>query len=89
MGSTPMQSTITDKLPLKQKSTTYQYSDIYFNMNRLDIEMRIKEIRAELEDRYKKGMVKMADANGRPIPTKLLQDEMFSLIYKKSRLDNY
>jgi len=85
------ESTITDKHPPKQKSTTYQYRDIYFNMTtpitRLDIVMRIKELRDELEARCKTGMVKMASSDGKPIPTKQLQDEMFSLIYRKSCLD--
>jgi hypothetical protein len=49
--------------------------------------MRIKDLRDELEARCKTGMVKMASAVGRPIPTKQLQDEMFSLIYRKSCLD--
>ena len=58
-------------------------------MSRLDIQIRIKALRDELENRHKNGIVKIADANGKPVPTKNLQDEMFSLILKLSRLDKY
>ena len=48
---------------------------------------RIKAIKDELEARHKYGMVKMADANGNPIPIEKLQNELFSLIYKLSKID--
>jgi hypothetical protein len=54
---------------------------------RLDMTFRIKAIKDELEARHKYGMVKMADANGNPIPIEKLQNELFSLIYKLSKID--
>jgi hypothetical protein len=57
------------------------------SMTPLDIRIRILALREELEARHKYGTVKMAK-NGKPIPTKQLQDEMFALILKKSRLEN-
>lgn len=55
-------------------------------MTRLDLQIKIKAIREELENRYKHGTVKMS-ADGNPIPTEKLQKEIFSLIYKMSKLD--
>jgi len=56
-------------------------------MTRLDFQIRIKAIREELENRHKTGMTKMAHADGTPISTEDLQNEMFSLIYKLSKLN--
>jgi hypothetical protein len=56
-------------------------------MTRLDLQIRTKALREELENRYKLGTVKMARDDGNPIPTKNLQDEMYALIYKMSKLD--
>jgi hypothetical protein len=56
-------------------------------MNRLDIQTRIKALREELENRYKFGTIKMASSDGNPIATEKLQSEMYSLIYKMSKLD--
>ena len=56
-------------------------------MTRLEIQARIRSIREELENRHKTGMVKMADAQGSPIPTETLQNEMYSLIYKLSKFE--
>lgn len=56
-------------------------------MTRLEIQTRIKEIREELENRYKTGMVKMAAEDGTPISTEKLQSEMFSLIYRLSKFE--
>ena len=53
-----------------------------------DLRARINALREELENRHKYGMVKMADADGKPIPVKILQEELFALLYKKSRLLN-
>ena len=52
----------------------------------LEIKRRIAEIRSELEGRHKYGTVKLADASGNPIPTEQLQNEMFNLTYKLSKL---
>lgn len=56
-------------------------------MTRLELQTRIKAIREELESRHKYGTVKMASADGTPIPTEKLQSELYSLIYKMSKLD--
>jgi hypothetical protein len=56
-------------------------------MTRLDLQIRIKAIRDELEARHKTGTIKMAGTDGNPIPTEKLQNEMYALIYKMSKLD--
>jgi hypothetical protein len=56
-------------------------------MTRLDIQTRIKTIRDELENRHKTGMVKMAKADGTPISTEDLQNEMFALTYRLSKFE--
>lgn len=56
-------------------------------MTRLELQARIKAIREELENRHKYGTVKMAAGDGTPISTERLQNEMYSLIYKMSKLD--
>jgi hypothetical protein len=56
-------------------------------MTKLETQARIKELREELETRTKYGTVKMATEDGKPIPTKILQDEMFSLIYRLSKME--
>lgn len=54
-------------------------------MTELELRTQIKDLKAELNNRYKHSIVKIADANGVPIPTKELQDKLFSLIYKLSK----
>lgn len=54
-------------------------------MTRSDIQARIRAIKEELETRYKFGTVKMASKDGVPIPVNVLQNELFSLIYKMSK----
>ena len=56
-------------------------------ITRFEIQARIREIRAELENRHKTGMVKMASEDGTPISTEDLQNEMFSLIYRLSKFE--
>jgi hypothetical protein len=56
-------------------------------MTRIEMQTRIDLIRNELENRFKYGTVKLAAADGKPIPTIDLQNELFSLIYKLSRRD--
>jgi hypothetical protein len=56
-------------------------------MTLTEIQSRIKLLRAELEHRHNYGTVKMASADGKPIPTIDLQNELYSLIYKLSRMD--
>ena len=54
-------------------------------MTRTEMQTRVRVIRAELENRHKTGMTKLADADGIPISTESLQNEMYSLIYKLSK----
>lgn len=56
-------------------------------MTKTEIFARIRAIREELENRHKYGTVKFADSNGVAISTEKLQNEMFALIYKVSKLD--
>lgn len=56
-------------------------------MTRLEMQTRVNALREELETRHKYGTVKIADANGAPVPTENLQNEMYSLIYKLSKRD--
>lgn len=56
-------------------------------MTRLEIQTRVKTIRDELENRHKTGMTKMAKADGTPISTEDLQNEMFALIYRLSKIE--
>lgn len=49
--------------------------------------MRIKSLRDELENRHKTGMTKLANADGTPISTETLQNEMYSLIYRLSKFE--
>lgn len=56
-------------------------------MSPLEMQMRVKAIRDELESRHKTGIAKMASADGAPVPTENLQNEMFSLIYRLSKLE--
>ena len=55
-------------------------------MTRLDMQTRIKAIREELENRHKYGTVKTS-ADGIIVYAEKLQQEMYSLIYKMSKLD--
>lgn len=56
-------------------------------MTRLEVQGRIKELREELETRHKYGAVKMAAETGEPIPTETLQNEMYALIYRLSKME--
>jgi hypothetical protein len=56
-------------------------------MTRLELQTQIKTLRDELENRHKTGAVKIATADGVPVPTKTLQDKLYSLIYKLSKLE--
>ena len=56
-------------------------------MTRSEIQTRISALREELETRHKYGTVKIANADGTPITTEALQNEMYSLIYKLSKRD--
>jgi len=46
-----------------------------------------RALREELDNRHKYGTVKIADANGAPIPVEALQNEMYKLIYKLSKME--
>jgi len=54
-------------------------------MTRTEMQTRVREIRAELETRHKTGMTKLANADGTPVSSETLQNEMFSLIYRLSK----
>lgn len=56
-------------------------------MTRTDILTRIRLLREELETRHKFGTVKIAHADGTPVKTEVLQKEMYSLIYKLSKME--
>ena len=56
-------------------------------MTRTETQMRIRALREELENRYKYGTVKIAASDGTPISTEQLQNEMYSLIYKLSKME--
>ena len=56
-------------------------------MTRTAIQNRIRQLRDELENRYKYGTIKLANAHGEPIPVIKLQNEMYKLIYKLSRME--
>ncbi len=55
-------------------------------MTRTFIQNRIRQLRDELENRYKYGTIKLANIKGEPIPSIQLQNEMYKLIYKLSRM---
>lgn len=55
-------------------------------MTRLELQTRINSLREELETRHKYGTVKLANTDGSPASTEQLQSEMYSLIYKMSKL---
>jgi hypothetical protein len=54
---------------------------------RADIQSRIRIIRDELETRHKYGTVKIANTDGTPVSVEKLQKELYSLIYKLSKLE--
>jgi hypothetical protein len=56
-------------------------------MTRSEIQSRIRVLREELENRHKYGTIKLAEKDGSPIAIETLQKELYSLIYKSSKLD--
>lgn len=56
-------------------------------MTRTEIQTRLRALREELDNRHKYGTVKIADSNGAPIPVETLQNEMYRLIYKLSKME--
>lgn len=55
-------------------------------MTKTEIQDKIRLIRDELENRHKFGTIKMANADGTPISTEVLQTKLYALIYKASRM---
>jgi LEA14-like dessication related protein len=55
-------------------------------MTRSEIQARIRILKDELETRHKYGTVKIASPNGDPIPVENLQSELYSLIYRLSKM---
>ena len=56
-------------------------------MTPLEMQVRVKAIREELENRHKTGIAKMASADGTAVSTEDLQNELFSLIYRLSKIE--
>jgi len=56
-------------------------------MTRSEMQARVNALREELETRHKTGNVKIANADGSPVSTLRLQDELYSLIYRLSKRD--
>lgn len=57
-------------------------------MTRSDMQARVRALKEELETRHKYGTVKMASDDGKPIPVEQLQNELFSLIYRLSKIND-
>jgi hypothetical protein len=55
-------------------------------MTRTEMQARIKVLRDELEARHKYGTIKIANQDGTPVPTENLQSELYSLVYKLSKM---
>jgi hypothetical protein len=64
-----------------KKQTSIQF------MSRSEIQDRVRLLREELEARHKNGLVKMAGEDGEPIPTEDLQNKLYSLIYRLSKME--
>ena len=56
-------------------------------MTKIEMYTRIREIRDELEQRYRNGSPKLANADGSIPSTAKLQEELYSLIYKLSKAE--
>lgn len=56
-------------------------------MTRTQVQGRVRELREELETRHKYGTVKIANADGSPVSSEELQQELYSLVYKLSKMD--
>lgn len=56
-------------------------------MTRMEMQNRVRMLREELENRYKYGTIKLANEDGTIIDSKNLQSEMYSLIYKLSKIE--
>lgn len=56
-------------------------------MTKSDVLARVRVLREELEARHKYGTIKIASSDGEPIPVKDLQNELYALIYKASKMD--
>ena len=57
-------------------------------MTKSEMQSRIRILKNELNTRHKYGIVKMAfHPDGKPIKVEELQNELFSLIYKESKME--
>jgi hypothetical protein len=57
-------------------------------MTKTEMQARIRILKDELNTRHKYGIVKMAfHPNGKPIKVEELQEELFSLIYRESKME--
>jgi hypothetical protein len=57
-------------------------------MTRNEMHVRAKKLREELETRHKYGTIKIANQDGTPVPTEKLQEELYSIIYRLSKMDD-
>lgn len=56
-------------------------------MTKSEIQTKIKIIKDELENRHKYGTIKLANKDGTQISIDELQNELFKLIYRFSKMD--
>lgn len=56
-------------------------------MTKTEMNERVRILREELENRHKYGTIKIANNDGTPISTERLQDELYLLIYKLSKIN--
>ena len=56
-------------------------------MTRSEMQTRVRVIRDELESRHKYGTIKISQDNGDPVSVDSLQKELYSLVYKLSKIE--
>lgn len=56
-------------------------------MTKTEMQSRIRVLREELENRHRFGVTKLAQKNSEPISVEALQSELYSLIYKVSKIE--
>ena len=57
-------------------------------MTTTEIKTRIRELKEELENRFKYGTFKISSPTGAPVSTEKLQNELYNLIYKISKIES-
>lgn len=56
-------------------------------MTYLELQIRVKALKEELENRHKYGTVKLSSGDGSPISVEELQSELYNLLYKMSKFE--